>query len=75
MSVTTANPSRSSFGPVTARPATGRGWVAAALDSIRRRRHLAARQSHEREERTDGYIDRHGHVRLDASTLVAFNRR
>jgi len=75
MSVTTANSSKSLFGSIAARPATRRSWVAGALDSIQRRRFVAARASHERQEPTDGYIDRHGQLRLDASTLVALARR
>ena len=75
MSVTTANSSKSVFGSIAARPATRRSWITGALDSLQRRRFVAARASHERADRTDGYIDRHGQVRLDASTLVAFARR
>jgi hypothetical protein len=75
MSITTANSSTSSFGSSPARPAAGQSRVARALRRIQRRRYLAARRAHERQDLTDGYIDRHGQVQNDASALVAFAQR
>lgn len=40
-----------------------------------RRRYLAAKRAHEREDRTDAYVGRRGHLDVDSRTLVAFNRR
>jgi hypothetical protein len=75
MSVTTAHSTQSLSSSRTVRPKNGRNRAAALRRRMQRRRFLAARRASERQDRTDTYIDRHGRMQLDASTLVAFAQR
>lgn len=75
MTVTTAHSTQSLSSSRTVRPRNGRNLAASFRRRVQRRRFLAARRAHEQQDLTDAYIDRHGRMQLDASTLVAFAQR
>ncbi len=75
MSLATATSSPSFPTSGTPRPAVAGGWVAGWRRALQRRRHADAQQAHDREHRTDAYIDRHGTVQLDGRSVTAFMQR
>jgi hypothetical protein len=75
MSVTTAHSTQSLSSSGTVRRRKARNRAAALRRRVQRRRFLAAQRAYERRDLTDAYIDRHGRMQLDASTLVAFAQR
>jgi len=71
MSVAATTSSQPVTGSTRTRSVRRRSRVAAVRDRVRRQRSLAARRAHEREDVTDGYLDRHGVRWIDNATWSA----